>query len=175
MPADHAPPLLAFVAASGTGKTTLLEQLIPLLRAHGLRLAVIKHTHHDFDMDQPGKDSYRMRAAGAQQVMLASRRRWALLTEHCDERPEPRLAELVQALDYRALDLILVEGFKHETVHKIELHRPALGRPPLFPNDPQIIAVACDAPPAAATALPLLDLNDPAAIAAFVLRTVGRQ
>lgn len=175
MPADHTPPLLAFVAASGTGKTTLLEQLIPLLRAHGLRLAVIKHTHHDFDMDQPGKDSYRMRAAGAQQVMLASRRRWALLTEHGDERPEPRLAELVQALDCSTLDLILVEGFKHETVRKIELHRPALGRPPLFPSDPQIIAVACDAPPAAATALPQFDLNDPAAIAVFVLRTIGRQ
>lgn len=175
MPADHTPPLLAFVAASGTGKTTLLEQLIPLLCAHGLRLAVIKHTHHDFDMDQPGKDSYRMRAAGADQVMVASRRRWTLLTEHRDDRPEPRLAELVQALDHTELDLILVEGFKHEAVTKIELHRPALGKLPLFPNDPQIIAIACDAPPAAATELPLLDLNNPAAIAAFVLRIIGRQ
>jgi molybdopterin-guanine dinucleotide biosynthesis protein MobB len=175
MSAEHMPPLLAFVAASGTGKTTLLEQLIPLLRARGLRLAVIKHTHHDFDVDQPGKDSYRMRAAGAQQVMLASRRRWALLTEHADGRDEPRLAELVQALDRRALDLILVEGFKHETVRKIELHRPALGKAALFPADPQIIAVACDAPPAEGSAIPLLDLNNPEEVAAFVLRTIGRQ
>lgn len=175
MTVEHSPPLLAFVAASGTGKTTLLEQLIPLLRAHGLRLAVIKHTHHDFDIDQPGKDSYRMRAAGAQQVMVASRRRWALLTEHSDGRPEPQLAELVQALDRSALDLILVEGFKHEAVSKIELHRPALGKAPLFPSDPRIIAVACDAPPTVATDLPLLDLNDPAAIAAFVLRVIARQ
>jgi molybdopterin-guanine dinucleotide biosynthesis protein MobB len=175
MTTEHTPPLLAFVAASGTGKTTLLEQLIPLLRAHGLRLAVIKHTHHDFDIDQPGKDSYRMRAAGAQQVMVASRRRWALLTEHGDTRPEPQLTELIQALDRRALDLILVEGFKHEAVPKIELHRPALGSPPLFPADPRIIAVACDAPPAAATDLPLLDLNDPSAIAAFVLHRIAQQ
>jgi molybdopterin-guanine dinucleotide biosynthesis protein B len=175
MTVDSTPPLLAFVAASGTGKTTLLEQLVPLLRAHGLRLAVIKHTHHDFDIDQPGKDSYRMRAAGAQQVMVASRRRWALLTEHADDREEPRLAELVQALDRRALDLILVEGFKHEAVRKIELHRPSLGKAPLFPADPQIIAVACDAAPAVATTLPLLDLNNPAEIATFVLRTVARQ
>jgi molybdopterin-guanine dinucleotide biosynthesis protein MobB len=175
MNADRSPPVLAFVATSGTGKTTLLEQLVPLLRARGLRLAVIKHTHHDFDIDQPGKDSYRMRAAGAQQVMVASRRRWALLTEHGDDRPEPELAELIEALDRRALDLILVEGFKHEAVPKIEVHRPGLGKPPLFPADPQIIAVACDAPPATATGLPLLDLNDPPAIAAFVLRAIARQ
>lgn len=174
MRAEHTPPLLAFVAPSGTGKTTLLEQIIPLLCTHGLRLAVIKHTHHDFDIDQPGKDSYRMRAAGAQQVMVASRRRWALLTEHQDGRAEPCLEELVAALDRAALDLILVEGFKHEAVAKIELHRPTLGKPPLFPHDPQIIAVACDAPPDIPTQLPLLDLNDPPAIAAFVLRRIGR-
>lgn len=175
MSAAHIPPLLAFVAVSGTGKTTLLEQLIPILRAHGLRLAVIKHTHHDFDIDQPGKDSYRMRTAGAQQVMVASRRRWALLTEHGDNRAEPQLAELVQALDRNSLDLILVEGFKHEAVPKIELFRQALGKPPLFPHDPHIIAVACDAPPASTAALPLLDLNNPRAIAAFVLHHIGRQ
>ncbi|GAB4288592.1 MAG: hypothetical protein Kow0096_01080 [Thiohalomonadaceae bacterium] len=175
MSVEHTPPLLAFVAASGTGKTTLLEQLIPLLRSHGLHLAVIKHTHHDFDIDQPGKDSYRLRAAGAQQVMLASRRRWALLTEHRDGRAEPCLEELVDALDRTALDLILVEGFKHEAVSKIELHRPTLGKPPLFPQDPQIIAVACDTAPHIPTPLPLLDLNDPPAIATFVLRHIGRQ
>ncbi len=168
MAVDSPTPLVAFVAPSGTGKTTLLEQLLPLLRARGLRIAAIKHTHHSFDIDQPGKDSYRLRAAGAGQVLLASRRRWVLITEHEAERDEPHLAELVAALDHTALDLILVEGFKHEAVPKIELHRPSLGKPLLQPADPNIIAVASDAPPAGQPPVPLLDLNDPPAIARFV-------
>jgi molybdopterin-guanine dinucleotide biosynthesis protein MobB len=161
-------PRLAFVAASGTGKTTLLEQLIPLLGAHGLRLAIVKHTHHDFDMDSPGKDSYRLRAAGAGQVLLASRRRWALLTEHAELQAEPRLDELLTALDATRTDLVLVEGFKHERLPKIELYRAALGSPLLCSHDKQIIALACDAAPDPRPALPLLDLNDPPAVAQFI-------
>lgn len=165
-------PIVAFVAASGTGKTTLLEQLIPLLRAHDLRIATIKHTHHEFDIDQPGKDSYRHRAAGAQQVLVASRRRWALITEHPDGRPEPQLAELLTALDHDALDLILVEGFKHEDVPKIELLRPSLGKPALYPHDQGIIAVASDAPQSVGGDVQLLDINAPEQIAEFVLRHI---
>lgn len=167
-------PLIAFVAHSGTGKTTLLEKLLPALRRHGLRIAAIKHTHHRFDIDQPGKDSHRLRSAGAQQVMVASGQRWALITEH-ESRPEPALAELLRHLDHARLDLILVEGFKHEPVPKIELHRPALGKPLLFPQDPNIIALACDAAPEVETTLPQLDINDVEQIAEFVLRhIVGR-
>jgi len=167
-------PLLGFAAWSGTGKTTLLEQLVPLLVARGLRVAVVKHAHHDFDIDVPGKDSYRMRKAGARQVMVASRRRWALVTEHDDGRAEPRLAELLPQLDHAQLDLILVEGFKHEAIPKIELHRPALGKPLLYPDDPQVIAVATDAPLASAPPLPLLNLNTPEEVADFVLDYLRR-
>lgn len=172
MNTNWTPPILAFVAASGTGKTTLLEQIIPLLRSRGLRIAVIKHTHHDFDLDQPGKDSYRLRAAGAQQVMLASRHRWALLTEH-QQLAEPQLAELLAALEQKDLDMILVEGFKHENIDKIEVHRPTLGKPPLYSQDERIIAIACDAPPTPVTTLPLLDLNNPPTIADFICRHCG--
>lgn len=162
-------PVLAFVAFSGTGKTTLIEQLIPLLRARGIRLGLIKHSHHHFDIDHPGKDSFRFRKAGAAQVMVASRKRWALITEHEDDRPEPSLEELLGQFDHTHLDLILVEGFKHEALSKIELHRPSLGKPLMFPEDASIIAIACDAPLPMATELPQLELNDPEAIADFVI------
>lgn len=167
-------PLLGFAAWSGTGKTTLLEQLLPRLAARGLRVAVIKHAHHDFDIDIPGKDSYRMRKAGAQQVMVASRRRWALITEHQDSRAEPRLAELLPQLDHAHLDLILVEGFKHEPIAKIELHRPTLGKPLLYASDPKVVAIATDAPLNPAPALPILDLNTPDEVADFVFDYLRR-
>jgi len=166
-PANH-PPLLAFIARSGTGKTTLLERLIPELRRRGLRVALIKHTHHRFDMDRPGKDSYRLREAGADQVLVASRRRWALLTELQEHRPEPDLAELVTHIDPTRCDLILVEGFKHAAVEKIELHRAELGHPLLAPETEGVIAIACDRPPADAPPVPLLNLNAPDAIADFI-------
>ena len=161
--------MLGFVAFSGTGKTSLLKQLIPILKARGLHLALIKHTHHQFDIDTPGKDSYELRQAGAEQVMVASSRRWALMVETPNQTDDPQLESLLAQLDTNALDLILVEGFKHTAVPKIELHRPALNKPLLFPEDPNIIALACDAPLTQATDLPLLALNNPAAIADFVM------
>jgi molybdopterin-guanine dinucleotide biosynthesis protein MobB len=163
---DFAIPVLGFAAWSGTGKTTLLSQVLPLLRESGLRCALVKHAHHDFDIDHPGKDSYELRKAGAGQVLIASRRRWALMVEREYEQ-DPPLAELLRHLDPAQADLVLVEGFKHEHLPKIELHRPALGRPLLYPDDPDIIAVASDRP--LDVPIPRLDLNDPASIAAFVV------
>ncbi|MCK5605916.1 molybdopterin-guanine dinucleotide biosynthesis protein B, partial [Candidatus Pacearchaeota archaeon] len=137
---EHQTLILGFVAYSGTGKTTLLEKLIPLLTAKGLRVGLIKHCHHDFDIDIPGKDSYRLRKAGAQQVMVASAKRWALITEQPEVQPEPVLHELLHQMEQDQLNIILVEGFKHESFPKIELHRQALAKPFLFTNDDTIIA-----------------------------------
>lgn len=159
-------PVLGFAAWSGTGKTTLLSRVLPILRQAGLRCALLKHAHHSFDIDQPGKDSYELRKAGADQVLIASRWRWALMVESERER-DPPLDEMLQRLDPAQADIVLVEGFKHERMPKIELHRPALGRPLLYPDDPDIIAIASDEP--LETPLPRLDLNDPAAIAAFIV------
>ena len=162
-------PVLGFAAYSGTGKTTLLAQLLPLLKNRGLRIAMIKHAHHEFDVDKPGKDSYELRKAGASQMLIASSMRWALMTER--EQPgEPVLADLIQHIDRRATDLILVEGFKHEAFPKIELHRRETGKPLLYPEDENIIAVATDSPDALKTCLPLLPINDPSAVANFIVR-----
>lgn len=170
-------PLLGFAAWSGTGKTTLLEQLIPLLVDRGLRIGVLKHAHHDFDIDQPGKDSYRLRKAGARQMMVASRRRHARITEttHSEtELAEADFRQLLASFDQTELDLLLVEGFKHEHFPKIELHRAEIGKPLLFPEDGDIIALASDQPQQCGeqqqTSLPRLDINDLAAIADFVCR-----
>ena len=158
-------PVLGIAAWSGTGKTTMLVRLLPLLRAKGLRVGMIKHAHHDFDIDHPGKDSYRLRRAGAEQMLIASDRRWALMVE----TPGPdktSLAEIIERLDHRGLDLILVEGFRHEVFPKLELHRGALGKPLLFPQDSSIIAIASDT--SLDTSLPQLNLNDTESIADFV-------
>ena len=162
-------PILGFVAYSGTGKTSLLLNIIPLLKAKGLRIGMIKHSHHKkFDIDHPGKDSYRLRKAGAEQMLVASRKRWALMVElEDDELEEPNLAQLLTNLNQDELDLILVEGFKHEKYPKIEVHRPSLNRP-LFHQDDSIIAIACDAPLSKATDLPLLDMNQPEQIVKFI-------
>ena len=149
---------------SGSGKTTLLEKLIPALIARGLKVSVIKHAHHGFDIDKPGKDSYRHRAAGAAEVMLASGSRWALMHE-CRDEPEPALSTLLARLT--PCDLVLVEGFKQEPVPKLELHRPANGKPPLFAERDDIVAVASDE--AIAATIPVLPLNDIAAVADFII------
>ncbi len=162
-------PVLGFAAYSGTGKTTLLKLLLPQLHARGLRIGVIKHTHHDFEIDTPGKDSYELRKAGADEMLLASGRRWALMADTGREG-DPNLQDMLKRLDLANLDLILVEGFKHETFPKIELHRPSIGRPLIFPDDRTIIAVAADGELSQPTELPLLDLNDVSALTEFILR-----
>lgn len=165
-------PVLGFVAFSDTGKTTLLTRLIPQLDARGVRCAATKHSHHDVEIDRPGKDSHRLREAGARQVLLASPYR-TFWVEEGDGVTEPGLYDLVARLDLEAVDLVLVEGFRHERLPKIEIHRPDRGTPLLCVDDEQIIALATDAEPAHAVDVPLLPLNDPAAAADFVLGWVG--
>jgi molybdopterin-guanine dinucleotide biosynthesis protein MobB len=170
---DYPLPLLGFAACSGTGKTTLLTQLLPRLARLGLRVGVVKHAHHGFDIDQPGKDSHALRQAGARQLCIASGKRIAWIKEREPEADEPGLREALAALDPDELDLVLVEGFKREAFPKIELHRPALGHPLLYPEDRHIIAVASDAPLAQLPArLTRLDLNDIDAIAGFIQHAI---
>ncbi|WP_430395522.1 molybdopterin-guanine dinucleotide biosynthesis protein B [Ferrovibrio sp.] len=157
--------VLGIAGWSGAGKTTLLEKLIPLLIQRGLKVSTIKHAHHAFDVDVPGKDSYRHREAGASEVLIASAQRFALMHEHRGEA-EPGLAELLQHLS--PVDLVLVEGFNRDTHAKIEIWRQGTGKPLLQPDDPAIIAVACDAEPPHLTA-PRLDLDDTAGIADFIV------
>jgi len=171
---EHAQiPLLGFAAFSGVGKTTLLTQLIPLLKLHGLRIGLIKHGHHDFEIDYPGKDSFRLRAAGASPVMIVSSKRRAIITEISPEQ-DPDLNEQLRHFDQSRLDLLLVEGFKSQAFPKIELHRPALGKPLLYPDDPHIIAIASDCPLTVPGSLPLLDLNQPRQIADFIINPLLR-
>jgi molybdopterin-guanine dinucleotide biosynthesis adapter protein len=157
--------VLGIVGWSGSGKTTLLTRLIPLLRARGLTVSTVKHTHHGFDMDRPGKDTFRHREAGAHEVLVASGTRWALLHEVVG--PEPGLPELLTHM--HPVDLVLVEGYKGHPFPKLEVHRPALGKPPIWPEQPDIVAVATDAPVAAGRLI--LPLNDPAAVAAWIVDT----
>ncbi len=163
-------PILGFAACSGTGKTTLLTQLIPLLKKTGLRVALIKHSHHNFEIDKPGKDSYRLREAGASPVMLVSSHRRAIMTEFNDII-EPKLNEQLKVLDQSNLDLILVEGFKAENFPKIELHRPSLNKPLIYPHDPTIIAIATDATTPFSNMPTHLNINDPQQISVFILNT----
>lgn len=163
-------PLLGFSAFSGAGKTTLLTRLLPLLRNSGRRIGVIKHAHHNFEIDHPGKDSYELRMAGAEQIVAASRKRLAWIREFDDLRPEPSLREALDALNTPTLDLVLVEGFKHEHFAKIEIYRAVVGKPLLFPEDPDIIAVATESKlPVLERPIPQLNLNSPAEIADFIL------
>lgn len=162
-------PILGFSAFSGTGKTTLLIQLIPLLKLHGLRIGLIKHSHHEFQIDQPGKDSFRLREAGATTVMLSSSHRRAIISEILPTR-EPSLDNELKLLDQSQLDLILVEGFKTEQFPKIELHRSSLNKPLLYPGDNNIIAIATDIEMSLPENIILLDINRPEMIADFILK-----
>jgi molybdopterin-guanine dinucleotide biosynthesis protein B len=158
--------LIGLAGWSGAGKTTLMTRLIPELAARGVGVSTLKHAHHAFDVDRPGKDSYEHRSAGARQVLVASAHRWALMTEHRGA-PEPGLAELLPRFD--TVDLVIVEGFKRDAHPKIEVHRGANAKPWLHPDDPFIAAIASDiAPPAGH--LPHAHLDDIAAIADLVLR-----
>ncbi len=140
---------------SNSGKTTLIERLLPLLAARGLRVSIVKHAHQKFDIDRPGKDSFRFREAGSHEVLISSPARWALMREH-HGADEPALPELLTHLS--DCDLVLVEGFKREAIPKLEVHRSALGKPLLFPDDPHIVAIASDVP--IETALPRFHVDD---------------
>jgi len=167
---EHPIPLVGFCAYSGTGKTTLLTGLLPLLRAKGLRVGVVKHAHHAFDIDHPGKDSYRLRQAGANQMLIASRARMAWVKEHTDTNAEPTLQDVLPSLKDDELDLVLVEGFKRDRFPKIELHRQELDYPLIFPDDPDVIAIATNrALPDPVRNIPVLDINNPAQIARFII------
>lgn len=169
MPRMTLPHTFGISGWSGSGKTTLIELLIPLFRAQGLRVSLIKHTHHGFDVDKPGKDSFRFREAGATEVILAGSARWALMHE-LREAPQAGLAELLSKLS--ACDLVLVEGFKSAELPKIEVHRPSVGKPFFHAEFPNVVAVASDE--ALSVDLPVLDLNDAPAIAAWILAYLER-
>ena len=161
-------PLLGFCAYSGTGKTTLLTQLIPILSEEGIRLSVIKHAHHNFDIDHPGKDSYELRHSGATQMLISSSKRWALMRELDAGEEELHLTDLIETLDHSCTDLILVEGFKNEAIPKIELHRPSLGHSLICAHDTNVIAVATDEPCSIPEHLNSLNLNQTNEIAHFI-------
>ena len=154
---------------SGAGKTTLLSKLIPALTAQGLRVSTLKHAHHNFDLDTPGKDSWVHRQSGATEVAIVSANRYAIMHE-LRGQPEPTIEDLLPRL--APVDLVLIEGFKRHKHDKLEIHRPALGKALLSPDDPDIVAVASDKK-IDGLGVPLLDLNDIAAIAAFVRRRMG--
>lgn len=160
------PRIIGLAGWSGSGKTTLITRLIPLLTARGVTVSTIKHAHHGFDIDKPGKDSYEHRNAGAREVLVASGNRWALMHELRGAR-EPDLRELLTKL--APVDLVIVEGFKQTTPVKIEVHRSSLGKPYLYPNDPAVVAVASDVPVPPPSTIPTLALDDIETIADFVL------
>ncbi|HCM1080825.1 TPA: bifunctional molybdopterin-guanine dinucleotide biosynthesis adaptor protein MobB/molybdopterin molybdotransferase MoeA [Vibrio parahaemolyticus] len=162
-------PILGFAAYSGTGKTTLLEALLPKLTEAGLRIGMLKHAHHNFDVDKPGKDSYRLRKAGASQMLIASRNRFALMTE--TPEAEAEFEYLLTRFDEDKLDVVLVEGCKNIAFPKIELHREEVGKPWLYPHDENIIAIASDSAELDSE-LPQMNINDLDAIAQFILQYV---
>jgi molybdopterin-guanine dinucleotide biosynthesis protein MobB len=178
-------PVLGFVGPSGSGKTTLLRRLIPVLSARGLRVGYLKHAHHRFDLDVPGKDSYEIRAAGAEQTLLASRERWALQVENRTKGSDPDLWQMLDRFEGDRLDLVLVEGFKHAAYPKVEVHRSEVGEPPLYPQDADIIAVASDLGLQSEVdgvggvdgrgQPPRLALNDAEGIADFIVARLQRQ
>ena len=162
--------VIGVCAWSGSGKTTLLTEVIPHLKFAGISLTVIKHGHHNLELDTPGKDSYRFREAGADQVLLASRKRMAIMQE-CKTQREPELVDVLRLINRDCADLVLVEGFKHTAIPKIEVHRPSLGKPLLYPDDSNVMALATDDMTLDVPAhITKLDLNQPDSIAAFILQ-----
>ena len=161
--------IIGLAGWSGSGKTTLIVRLLPELVRRGLRVSTMKHAHHGFDVDQPGKDSYRHREAGATEVLVASETRWALMHENRGES-EPTAAKLIARMT--PVDLLIVEGFKREGQDKLEIHRRATGKPLLFPEDSHIVAVLSDEP-LAGCPLPVIDIDDVAAVADFVIAHCG--
>jgi molybdopterin-guanine dinucleotide biosynthesis protein MobB len=154
---------------SGSGKTTLVVRLLPALIRRGVSVSTVKHAHHEFDIDQPGKDSYRHREAGAREVLVSSSARWALMHEQRGA-DEPRLADLLRHMS--PVDLVLVEGFKRNSFPKLEVHRPSIRKPLLYPDDPDIVAFASDTK-LPHLPLPFLPLADADAIAAFIIEYCG--
>jgi len=165
-------PVLGIVAWSGTGKTTLLERLIPELKNSGIRVGAIKHSHHDFEIDKQGKDSDRLRKAGADQIILASKFRTAFIIEE-DGATEPDLFQQLKRLDAEKLDLVLVEGFRQEAIPKIEVYRPALNKPLLYLEDDSVVAVASDEQPKQDIVVPVLPLNDERAVSEFIAKLIN--
>ena len=160
--------VIGIAGYSGSGKTTLIEKVIPLLVAEGLRVSLIKHAHHAFDVDHPGKDSWRHRQAGCTEVLVTSGERWARMHE-MRGAPEPGLHE--QLKRFSPCDVVIVEGYKSEPIPKIEVHRRDAGAQLLYPGDPHVVAVATDEP--LETSLPQLPLHDAAAVARFLVRYLG--
>ncbi len=160
--------IFGFAGWSGSGKTTLIEELIPRFVKHGLSVSIIKHAHHSFDVDQPGKDSFRHRQAGCKEVVVVSEKRWAIMHELRDE-PEPSLEEQIGRIS--PCDLLLVEGYKHYPLPKLEIWRKENAKPWLHPQDEHIVAIAADAP--VDTRLPRFDLNDRDRIGDFILSYIG--
>ena len=168
MPYNFGMKIIGIAGYSGSGKTTLIEKVIPVLVHEGLKVSLVKHAHHEFDVDQPGKDSYRHRHAGCTEVLVSSSERWALMHE-LRGAAEPTLQEQLKVLS--PCDLVIVEGYKKEPIPKIEVHRRAGHTPLLYPEDPQVVAVATDEP--LDTTLPQIDLADPAAVARFIISHLG--
>jgi molybdopterin-guanine dinucleotide biosynthesis protein B len=160
--------IIGIAGYSGSGKTTLIEKVIPVLVLEGLRVSLIKHAHHEFDVDHPGKDSYRHRHAGCTEVLISSSARWALMHE-LRGAEEPSLKDQLKHLS--PCDLVVVEGYKSEAIPKIEVHRRTGHTPLLYPQDPNVIAVATDEP--LDTQLPQLDVDDPQAVARFIVQHLG--
>ena len=161
--------VMGIVGWSGSGKTSLLVELLPILRERGLQVSTMKHAHHRFDVDKPGKDSFRHREAGASEVLVVTSSRWVLMHESREE-PEPSIEALIERMT--PVDLLLIEGFKTHHHPKLEIHRESEGKPLLCPQDPEIVAVASDCP-LPGLEVPLLDLNNPRAIAEFILVHTG--
>ena len=160
--------IIGIAGYSGSGKTTLIEKVIPLLVGEGLRVSLIKHAHHEFDVDQSGKDSWRHRQAGCAEVLVSSSERWALMHE-LRGAAEPTLQEQLRL--FGPCDLVIVEGYKKEPIPRVEVHRRSGHTPLLYPDDPHVVAVATDEP--LDTALPQLDVDDAGAVARFIIQHLG--